>query len=91
MFDTKKAQELIESVFTFDNVGEAMLAVRRNLTLQSAQERLIRELVEQASRLLGDENCAENLAILNQAAVNRVQQFVAGAKSGSSGCGRRWG
>jgi hypothetical protein len=38
MIDDKTAEELIESVFTFDYVGDSMIEVRRNLEAVDLQQ-----------------------------------------------------
>ncbi len=81
----EKAQQLVESVFNFDNVGGAMMAVRRDPSSQRAQDNLVKELVDQASRLAGN-NATESLAVITKAAEARVQQYVQATKAASTGC-----
>jgi len=88
MIKAERAQEIIETLFTFENVGDAMIAVRRDLSSQNAQERLIMELVNHAVHMVGDDS-SETFAIITEAAKVRVQQFVEGATNLSKGCGRR--
>jgi hypothetical protein len=38
MIDDKTAEELIESVFTFDYVGDSMMEVKRNLEAVDLQQ-----------------------------------------------------
>ena len=80
------AQQLVESVLTFDNVGDEMMAVRREPSSQLAQESLIKQLVEHASRV-GKEGSPESLSAITKAAETRVQQFAAASKQASTGCG----
>jgi len=82
----EKAQQLVESVFTFDNVGDAMMAVRRDPSSQTARERLAKELADHASRLAGDDS-SESLSTITKAVETRVQQFVQASKAASTGCG----
>jgi len=65
--EAEKARELIELAFTFDNVGDAMTAVRRDPSSQTVQERLVRKLVDHAARLAGDDS-SESLLVLTKAA-----------------------
>ena len=81
-----QAQELIESVFTFDNVGDSMMALRKNCDDKDLQQKLTKELIECAAKEGGDSS-PEVLAIIKQAAEARVQQYVTGSKSSQSGCG----
>jgi hypothetical protein len=80
------ARELVDSLLTFDNVGDAMMAVRRDLNSISAQEQLIKEIFDIATRLIGDTSPG-NLEIIGHAARVRVKQFVEGSKAGGTGCG----
>jgi hypothetical protein len=81
-----QAQELIESVFSFDNVGDSMMALRKSPDNKELQQKLIKELIECAVKEAGDSS-ADTMAIIKQAAEARVQQYVAGSKSSQSGCG----
>jgi hypothetical protein len=81
----EEAQELVESVFDFDHVGSAMLAVRKDFNSVEAQETLVKELVDAGAEELGDSS-AETLAAITSAAQIRVEQFVKGAKFSQSGC-----
>lgn len=79
------ARELVESIFDFDHVGSAMLAVRKNFDSLEAQETLVEDLVAAATEEMDDAS-PENMALLNEAAKIRVQEFVKGAKFSQSGC-----
>ncbi len=79
------AQELIESVFDFDHVGDTMLALRKNLDSAEAQANLIADLIRAASEEVGD-NSPENREIIASAAKARVAQFIKGSKFSQSGC-----
>ena len=79
------AQQLVESVLTFDNVGDEMMAVRRKPSSQPAQERLVKQLVEYASHL-GNDGSHESLSAITTAAETRVQQFAEASKRASTGC-----
>jgi putative heme degradation protein len=80
------ARELIESVFTFDYVGDAMMAVRRNITSDDAQRNLVEELARSAAEQSG-ETSAESLSAIGKAAEVRVREFVAASKRATTGCG----
>ena len=79
-------QQLVESVFTFDNVGNEMITVKRDLFLQTAQHSLVKALIDHASRLVDDDS-SEIFSLITKAAENRVQQFVVASKIASTGCG----
>jgi hypothetical protein len=81
----EEAQELVESVFDFDHVGSAMIAVRKDFNSVEAQETLVTELVEAGAEELSDSS-PETLAAITSAAQTRVEQFVKGAKFSQSGC-----
>ncbi len=81
----EEAAELVESVFDFDHLGNAMLAVRKNLNSQEAQHELLAKLVEAATEELND-GSEETLEALTSAARARVEQFVKGSKFSQSGC-----
>jgi hypothetical protein len=80
-----EAQEIIESVFDFDHVGDAMFAVRKNLDAKEAQDFLARELVKCGTEEL-NESSPESIEALAAAAKDRVEQFVKGSKFAQSGC-----
>ncbi len=82
---TEDVKELIESVFDFDHVGDAMLALRKNLESAEAKADLVKELIRAATEALED-NSAENQAIVASAATARVDQFIKGSKYSQSGC-----
>ena len=84
--DIAKAQDIIESVFTFDKVGDSMMAVRKNPDSEDSQKRLLEDLFKAAIEEASEANTETN-EILQKAADERVQQFVAGIKSASTGCG----
>jgi hypothetical protein len=81
----EEAQDLVESVFDFDHVGSEMLAVRKNLNSEEAQEALVEELANVALEELDDAS-GDNKAVLTTAARTRVSEFVKGAKFSQSGC-----
>lgn len=90
VMEIKKAQQVVESLFTFDNVGDAMSAVRKAVkadpsALQKAQKNLVKELIDHAVRSAGD-NSAESLSLITKVVEERVQQYMAGIKAASSGC-----
>jgi hypothetical protein len=87
MIDDKSAEELIESVFNFDYVGDAMMEARRNLDSLELQQRLINETVAAAVTSEGD-NSAEAVAVLTKAAEARVKRYIDGSRAAKgSGCG----
>ncbi len=82
---SEEAAELIESVFDFDHVGDAMFAVRKNLDSAEAQETLVRELIKAAAED-ADDTSPETIETLTAAAKARVERFVKGSKFSQSGC-----
>ena len=84
--DMSRAQEIIEAVFTFDNVGDTMMAVRKTPDSKEAQANLVKDLLQAAISEAGNAS-NETIEVLKKAAEERVQQFVTGSKSASSGCG----
>jgi hypothetical protein len=87
MIDDKTAGEMVESVFTFDYVGDSMIEVRQNLNSIELQQRLVKETVEAAIGQEGD-NSPETIALLTKAAQARVQRYVAGSRAAKgTGCG----
>ncbi len=86
-FTTEEAREIIEDVFDFDHVGEAMSAVRCDLESKQARERLVEELTKCAVEESGD-GSAESLETFRSVALSRVEQFVKGAKYSQSGCSK---
>ena len=79
-----RAKELIESVFSFDYVGDTMIKLRRDTDSAEAREALINDLVENATKESGS---TEDNAALKQAATERVDQFIQGTKASQTGCG----
>ena len=65
MIGDKTAEELIESVFTFDYVGDSMMEVRRDLAAVDLQQKLIKETVE-AAVSQADDNSPESIAVLTK-------------------------
>lgn len=80
-----EAREIVESVFDFDHVGDAMFAVRGNLDSKELQESLVNEIVKCAAEEL-DDGSPEDTQILTAAAGERVAKFVKGSKFSQSGC-----
>ncbi|OPY02390.1 MAG: hypothetical protein A4E60_01093 [Syntrophorhabdus sp. PtaB.Bin047] len=80
-----EAREIVESVFDFDHVGDAMFAVRGDLDSKEAQEKLAKEIVECAAEEL-DDSSPEDADIIAAAAKERVEKFVKGSKFSQSGC-----
>ncbi len=78
-------KELIESVFDFDHVGDAMLALRKNLDSAEAKAELTKELIRAAMEAVEDAS-AENRDIVASGATARVEQFIKGSKYSQSGC-----
>jgi len=85
--DTKEAKDIIESVFSFDKVGPAMMKVRKNLDDKDLQTQLACALREAAFQ--GIENLSEeDKALLTAVAEERVTIYVNSSKSASgTGCG----
>lgn len=83
----EEAREIIEDVFDFDHVGDAMSAVRCDLESGKAQEHLASELARCAVEESGD-GSPESLEVFRAAAQSRVEQFVKGAKYSQSGCSK---
>jgi hypothetical protein len=85
--DEKSALELIESVFTFDYVGDSMMKVRKNLDDEEMQNALAQELKAAAIEKNG-ETSAEDAAAIAKAAEERVKMYVKSSKSSKgTGCG----
>ena len=82
---TDRAKELIETVFSFDYVGDTMIKLRRDTSSAEAREALIDDLVENAIKESG--SGTEDVATLKQAATERVDQFIVGTSASQSGCG----
>jgi uncharacterized protein (DUF3084 family) len=82
---TEEAQELVESVFDFDHVGDEMQALRKDLDSSEAREALVEAVVRAAREELEDVS-GENAAVLATAAETRVDEFIKGAKFSESGC-----
>lgn len=80
-----EAREIVESVFDFDHVGDAMFAVRGDLDSTELQENLIKEIVKCAAEEL-DESSPEDTEVILAAAKERVAKFVKGSKFSQSGC-----
>lgn len=82
------AVELIESVFTFDDVGDSMMKLRKNIDDAELQEQLAIDLVE-AVLEDSDDKSEDAKEALREAAKERVAQYVASSKSTrGTGCGR---
>lgn len=81
-----KAKELIESVFSFDYVGNTMIKVRRDTDSAEARDALINDLVENARKEAAG-GSDEDVSALKQAATERVDQFIQGTKASQTGCG----
>lgn len=84
-FTIEEAREAVESVFDFDHVGSEMLAVRKNVDSEEAQEALVEELVRVALEE-ADDVSEDNKEVITSAARTRVTEFVKGAKFSQSGC-----
>jgi len=84
--DGVKVKEIIESVFTFDNVGDAMISVRRDPKSQVAQQELLKQLIEFA-KSEADDTSPESMEIIIKAAQERVKQYAEGSSAAQSGCG----
>ncbi len=76
VLEVLKAQQLVESVFTCENVGDEMIAVKHDPSLQTAQDPLVKALIDYASHLVDDEY-SESFSLIAKATENRVQQFAA--------------
>ena len=84
--DEVKVKEIIESVFTFDYVGNAMIGVRRDPKSEVAQQELLKQLIESAKSEAGDTS-PETIEIIVKAAQERVKQYAKGSSAAQSGCG----
>ena len=80
------ARDLVESVFTFDNVGEGMTKLRRESFSKEAKEELIDQLVESSKKESADMAEAD-IPLIKQAAKEQVEQFIQSAVANESGCG----
>ncbi|OPY01949.1 MAG: hypothetical protein A4E61_01477 [Syntrophorhabdus sp. PtaB.Bin184] len=81
------AREMIEDVFDFDHVGDAMTALRRDLGSSAAKEELVDRLTKCALEE-GDDVSGETRAVLLDAARERVERFIKGASYSQSGCSK---
>ncbi len=82
-----QVKELVESVFSFDYVGDSMMAVRKNLDAEEPQKVLIKELTAAALSKAGD-NSPEAAGAIAKASEDRVKQYVTSSKSSrGKGCG----
>ncbi|MCX6012974.1 MAG: hypothetical protein NTV30_06125 [Chloroflexi bacterium] len=81
-----KAKQLVQSVFTFDKVGDLMGAIRKNPSSQEIQTKLVKSLVDHATSIASDKS-PESIAVITKAAEERSKQYVDGVKASKSGCG----
>jgi putative heme degradation protein len=82
----KEAKEIIETIFIFDNVGDAMIKVRRDPKSEEAQQELVKQLIE-FSKNLTDDTSPESIEIITKAAKEQVKQYAEGSSAAKSGCG----
>jgi hypothetical protein len=88
----ENVKEIVESQFGFEKVGGAMSGLSKAIKAhdpsaqQTAQERLVKELVKHASEAAGDSS-PEMITLLTKAAEKRAQQYADAVKAASSGCG----
>lgn len=86
--DKNMAVELVESVFTFDDVGPEMMSLRKDIDNEELQKKLAAALVDAALESADDSSDAAK-STLAEAAAERVAQYVASTKSTKgTGCGR---
>lgn len=86
--DKNMAVELIESVFTFDDVGAEMMSLRKDIDNEDLQKKLAAALVDAALESADDTSDAAK-ELLAAAASERVAQYVVSTKSTKgTGCGR---
>ncbi|MCX6012743.1 MAG: hypothetical protein NTV30_04915 [Chloroflexi bacterium] len=81
-----KAKQLVQSVFTFDKVGDLMGAIRKNPSSQELQLKLVKALIDHAIPLASDKSPG-SIAMITKAAEERSKQYVDGVKASKSGCG----
>ncbi len=81
------AKEMVEDVFDFDHVGEAMVALRNALESEEAKRNLINELTVCAAQE-ADDSSDESRTVFESAADARVEQFIKGARYSQSGCSK---
>ena len=81
-----KAKQLIESVFTFDNVGDLMGEIRQDPSSKEVQSKLAKALTDYAIPLAEDKS-ADSISVISKAAEERAQQFADGVRASQSGCG----
>jgi hypothetical protein len=87
MLDERKAAQIVQSVFTYDYVGETMSALRRDLKSESLQEKLLEELIMHARSQAKDDS-PEAAQAIRKAAEASLEVFVNGSKAAkSTGCG----
>lgn len=81
----EQAIELAEEYFNFDYLGDVMLDLRKDLDNADLQTALVEELV----RVMTEESGESASDVIEEAAKERVAQFVQSAKSAAGkGCGK---
>jgi hypothetical protein len=83
---SEEACELIESVFTFDYVGDSMFAVRKDPKSETKKQELVKQLIDEAVKKVSNSD-VQNLEIITKAANERVEQYSQGSQASQTGCG----
>lgn len=85
--DKKAAAEIVDNYFTFDDVGTEMSALRKNVDDTDKQKALAEALV--AAAMDDDDVSEDDRPVIEEAAKERVEEYVASVKSTrGTGCGR---
>lgn len=83
--DPKKIKRMIESVFSFDYLGDTLGQLRADLENEELKKTLTEKLTEAAKNKIGDKAEA---AVIEELCAGRVEQFIESAKATrGSGCG----
>lgn len=84
--DIKKAADLVDSQFSFDVVGSGMMKLRKNLENVEIKEKLIEDLYDATVEEYSIE-AAEELELIRQACIARVNLYIEASKAGKGkGC-----
>ena len=82
----ERARDLVESVFSFDYVGDSMSRLRSEPSSDEARQELVNQLVE-CSRKQSSDGSDQAIQLIQQAANEQVEQFIESSKATGFGCG----
>jgi hypothetical protein len=85
-FTIERARDLVESVFSFDYVGDSMSRLRSELSSKEAKQELVNQLVE-CSQKQSSDSSDQAIQLMKQAANEQVEQFIENSKANEFGCG----